>query len=90
MSIPSLEDVRQYCAERGDKIDPETFHDWNTSAGWKVGNKPMKDWKAAIRTWEKRERHNGQNSGNGKSHSRRGPEVVKLSDLIDEGHVIDG
>jgi hypothetical protein len=44
-------------------VDPETFHDWNMSKGWKVGNSPMKDWKAAVRTWEKRERSNGKNSG---------------------------
>ena len=53
-SPPSVEDVRAYCSERNNGIDAETFVDFYTSKGWKVGNNPMKDWKAAIRTWEKR------------------------------------
>ena len=50
---PSLEDIRAYCKERGNSVDPETFYDFYQSKGWKVGNQPMKDWKAAVRTWEK-------------------------------------
>ena len=50
---PSLEDIRAYCQERGNAVDPETFYDFYQSKGWKVGNQPMKDWKAAVRTWEK-------------------------------------
>lgn len=53
--VPSLEEVREYCAARGSKIDPEAFVAFYTSKGWKVGNAPMKDWKAAVITWEKRE-----------------------------------
>ena len=52
---PSLEEVREYCAARGSKIDPEAFVAFYTSKGWKIGNAPMKDWKAAVITWEKRE-----------------------------------
>ena len=51
---PSVEEVRAYCQERGNTVDPERFFDFYESKGWKVGNNPMKDWKAAIRTWEKR------------------------------------
>jgi uncharacterized protein YdaU (DUF1376 family) len=51
--IPSVEEVAAYCIERGNTIDPQKFHDYNESKGWKVGNSPMKDWKAAVRTWEK-------------------------------------
>lgn len=54
-SAPSLEEVREYCLERGNNVDPERFCDFYDSVGWKVGNKPMKDWKAAVRTWERRE-----------------------------------
>lgn len=56
---PSLQEIQDYKASRGEKgeaIDPETFLDFYESKGWKVGNQPMKDWKAAFRTWEKRER----------------------------------
>lgn len=53
-SPPSVEEVSGYCEERRNRIDPQAFVDFYTSKGWKVGNQAMKDWKAAIRTWEKR------------------------------------
>ena len=54
-SAPSVDEVRDYCRERGNSIDAETFVDFYASKGWKVGNSPMKDWQSAISTWEKRE-----------------------------------
>ena len=54
---PSVEEVAAYCKERENKVDPQQFVDFYASKGWKVGNSPMKDWKAAIRsTWERQER----------------------------------
>lgn len=50
---PTVEEVRSFCQERHNNVDPERFVDYYTSIGWKVGKKPMKDWHAAIRTWEK-------------------------------------
>ena len=50
---PTLEEVKEYCTERGNKVDPERWFDYYTSNGWKVGKNPMKDWKAAVRTWER-------------------------------------
>lgn len=56
LSAPSLDEIRAYCDERGNNIDAEHFIDYYTANGWKIGGKtPMKDWKAAIRTWEKRD-----------------------------------
>ena len=49
---PTPDDVAAYCNERNNGIDPYEFIDYYDSCGWRVGNKPMKDWKAAIRTWE--------------------------------------
>ena len=54
-TAPSVEEVKDYCQERGNGVDPETFVDFYASKGWKVGNTTMKDWKAAVRTWEKRD-----------------------------------
>lgn len=54
-SHPTLDDVKAYCSERGNKVDPERFIDYYTANGWKVGKNPMKDWKAAVRTWERGE-----------------------------------
>lgn len=51
---PTVEEVRVYCEERGNNINAEQFVDFYESKGWKVGNVTMRDWKAAIRTWEKR------------------------------------
>lgn len=56
---PTIADVRAHCAERRNAVDPETFVAFYESKGWKVGNQPMKSWKAAIVTWEKRIATNG-------------------------------
>jgi hypothetical protein len=52
---PTIDDVKLYCLERDNKLDADRFCDYYESNGWKVGNSPMKDWKAAIRTWERTE-----------------------------------
>ena len=52
---PSVEDIRGYCRERRNAIDPQRFYDFYEAKGWRVGNQPMKDWQAAVRTWEGRE-----------------------------------
>lgn len=52
---PSLEEVNSYCLERNNKVDAQRFIDYYEANGWKVGRNSMKDWKAAIRTWEKNE-----------------------------------
>lgn len=51
---PTLEEVKQYCDERKNNINPQKFIDFYQSKGWMVGKNKMKDWKACIRTWEKR------------------------------------
>lgn len=50
---PSLEEVKEYCLERKNNVDPERFLNYYESNGWKVGRNPMKDWRAAVRTWER-------------------------------------
>lgn len=51
---PSIEEIEQYCIERNNGIDAEVFFNFYEAKGWVVGKSPMKDWKAAVRTWEKR------------------------------------
>lgn len=53
---PSLDQIRDYCISRSNQVDPEQFYNFYESKGWTIGKSPMKDWKAAIRTWEKREK----------------------------------
>ena len=50
---PTLAEVRTYCSERGNLVDPQQWLDHYTANGWKVGRVPMKDWRAAVRKWEK-------------------------------------
>ena len=52
---PSISDIKQYCMERNNNIIAEQFYDYYESNGWKVGKNSMKDWKAAVRTWERSE-----------------------------------
>lgn len=52
---PTLAEVREYCKERGNSVDAEQFIAFYDSKGWKIGSSKMKDWKAAVITWEKRE-----------------------------------
>lgn len=52
---PSVDDVRAYCQERGNRVDAQRFVDFYAAKGWMVGRNPMKDWKAAVRTWERSE-----------------------------------
>ena len=49
---PTIEQIKAYCEERNNGIDAEDFYYFYESKGWKIGSSPMKDWKAAIRTWE--------------------------------------
>lgn len=52
---PSMEDVAAYCQKRGNGVSPQRFVDFYAAKGWRVGNQPMRDWRAAVRTWETRE-----------------------------------
>lgn len=53
---PSAQDVAEYCRDKGYAVDAERFVDYYTANGWKVGKNPMKDWKAAVRTWASKEK----------------------------------
>ena len=52
---PTLSQITQYCLERNNNVNAEQFYDYYESNGWKVGKNAMKDWKAAVRTWERSE-----------------------------------
>ena len=53
---PSINEIRDYCNERGNNIEAEAFIDFYESKDWKIGKNKMKCWKAAVRTWERREK----------------------------------
>ena len=66
-SPPSLEEVKSYIYEKKYSIDAETFVAFYTSKNWFVGKNKMKDWKAALITWEKRQ---GENQANKQTNTK--------------------
>jgi hypothetical protein len=71
---PTVEEVAAYCTARGNSVDPQAFVDYYTSNGWRVGRNAMKNWKAAVHTWEKNE-YGGKRAPLGS----RGRTVAKVS-----------
>ena len=63
---PTLSEIKQYCIERNNNINAEQFFDYYESNGWKVGKNSMKDWKAAVRTWERSEYRKSNSKKNSK------------------------
>ena len=68
---PTVEEVREYCTERENSVDPESFVDFYASKGWMIGKNKMKDWKAAVRTWEQGDKRKGVKNSGG---NRKSPE----------------
>lgn len=62
---PAVEEVAAYCAERGNNVDAHAWWDFYQSKGWMVGKNKMKDWKAAVRTWEQRHKDESKTNSNG-------------------------
>lgn len=78
-SHPTLDEIRAYCEERQNNIDPEQFYDFYASKGWKIGKSPMKDWKACVRTWEKRRKEESEE----KSTTRSSPYIEAIHNRMD-------
>ena len=61
---PTLQEVKDYCLKMGyTHVDAERFIDYYTSNGWMVGKNRMKDWKAAVRNWDRREKNPQRQDG---------------------------
>lgn len=56
---PTAEEVASYAREQNSSVDPERFVDFYASKGWRIGNAPMRDWKAAFRNWAREEQTRG-------------------------------
>lgn len=83
---PTVDEVRAYCQERNNGVDPERFHDFYEANGWKQGRgKPIKDWKAAVRTWERNDtQRGGTNNAGSTSTGRKETSVSKSGGTIIE------
>lgn len=64
---PTLDEVKEYCLSRNNNVDAERWIDFYESKGWMIGKNKMKNWKAAVRTWEK-----GEKGGKPKSNNQKG------------------
>lgn len=73
---PTLEEISAYCKEHNYAVNAQSFYDFYASKGWKVGNSPMKDWQAAVRTWERRNQKGGKDEG---TDYNREPELGKYA-----------
>ena len=70
---PTVEEVRSYCNERGNNVDPQTFVDFYEAKGWMVGSNHMKDWRACVRTWEKNRVDRGRGKQNPALNYKQNP-----------------
>ena len=70
---PTLSEVQAYCQERGKGVDPERWYNYYTANGWMVGKNKMKDWKAAVRTWEAGQKRGGAMNA---KHERIGEHLI--------------
>jgi len=59
---PTIAEVTEYCKERGNQVDPQHFIDYYEARGWMLKKDKMKDWKAAVRTWERNNFNDGKQS----------------------------
>jgi hypothetical protein len=73
---PTLEQVRAYCKERNNGVDPQKWFDHYSANGWKVGRNPMKDWEAAVRTWE----NNGVNKNENRAQQRQADNLAAAAE----------
>lgn len=78
---PTVEEVRAYCQERNNSVDPQTFVDFYSSKGWMVGKNHMKDWKAAVRTWEKSSRQSIETPAKKKYDANKGMMTSNYGDI---------
>jgi DNA-binding transcriptional ArsR family regulator len=69
---PTIEEIEAYCRERDNGIDAQQFYDFYEAKGWLIGKTKMKDWKAAVRTWERRnQEQNAKSNASSKSNYKK-------------------
>lgn len=75
---PTIEEIKQYCLERKNNVNPGMFFNYYESNGWKVGKNPMKDWQASIRTWEKNNFNNQSKPSGGLMAQFNDPAIKRV------------
>ena len=77
--IPTPDEVKEYCKERNNGVDPEKWFDHYSARGWMIGKNKMKDWRAAVRTWERNEFN-----GNGEPPKAKQPPLGNTGQWIEK------
>lgn len=73
---PTQDEVKNYCTERNNSVNSQQFYDFYSAKDWMIGKNKMRDWRAAVRTWEQREDNsNGGTRQNNNTNWRTGPAV---------------
>lgn len=80
---PTPEEVEAYCNENGFWVDANQFCDYYKSNGWKVGSAPMKDWRATVRNWNRREQEKRRVDNGQKSTAQRLIERIEAGEFDD-------
>lgn len=87
---PTVEEVQAYCAERGNRVDAQRFFDFYTANGWHQGRgKPIKDWRAAVRTWEREDNYNHNNNHNGQRTDKESVLRDRRAAAVREAELLD-
>lgn len=81
---PTIEEVADYCFERNNGIDAQVFTDFYTSKDWMIGRNKMKDWKAAVRTWERSRQQGGSQKQSGDVNANKQTQLDYLLSRIRE------
>lgn len=84
---PTLDEVQAYCQERDNHVDAAQFIDYYESKGWMVGRNPMKDWKACVRTWERKRVSRNDNDNDSLRYDKQSL-ITDPSSLIDNQTLI--
>ena len=80
---PTVEEIAAYCRSRNNGLDPEQIWDFYESKGWFIGKTKMKNWRSAVRTWERRRREEQNAAASANANSRYHNGRPKLSNHVD-------
>ena len=87
---PTLSELKEYCLSRNNKVNIETFIDFYIGKGWMVGKNKMKDWKACVRTWEKRDNETSKPNSQQPRLTARERALQNIDQLGSKGSTLEG
>ena len=88
MKVPTIEECREYHAAKKYSWEIESFYDYYEANGWKVGRNPMRDWRAAMRNWNRTEKNKTSGGTSARYYRRRAdndqrPTAEQVKDIME-------